>query len=83
MHNDPVNSPRHYTNGRHEAIEVIEDAIHDAPTTEMGFLHGQSLKYLLRLWQKSNSIEDAGKAEWYLKRLLATLEGHTYGEETL
>ena len=49
----------------------------------MGFLHGQSLKYLLRLWQKSNSIEDAGKAEWYLKRLLATLEGHTYGEETL
>ena len=71
--NDPVNSPSHYTKGKVEAIDVIEDAIADAPTNKAGFLQGQVLKYLLRLWYKSNSTEDAKKAEWYLKRLIDEL----------
>ena len=71
--NDPVNSPSHYTKGKVEAIDVIEDAIKDAPNNKAGFLQGQVLKYLLRLWHKNNSKEDAEKAEWYLKRLIDEL----------
>ena len=65
-----VNSPSHYTSGRVEVIEVIEDAIKDAPNVEFGFLQGQVLKYLLRMWLKDNPLEDAKKARWYLDRLI-------------
>ena len=67
---DRVNSPSHYTSGNTEAIDVIEDAIKDAPQVENGFLQGQVLKYLLRLWLKDNPLEDAKKAQWYLSRLI-------------
>ncbi len=70
---DMVNSPAHYTAGRYEAIEVIEDAIEAAPSTKQGFLQAQVLKYLLRLWYKSNGKEDAEKAQWYLNRLVDSL----------
>lgn len=70
---DSVNSPAHYTRGRVEAIEVIEDAIKDAPSPVEGMLQAQVLKYLLRLWVKSNSTEDAQKAQWYLNRLVDQL----------
>ena len=42
---DMVNNPSHYTSGRVEAIEVIEDAILNAPTNMDGFLQGQVLKH--------------------------------------
>ncbi len=71
---DNVNSPAHYTHGRHEAIETIEDAIHCAPCPEQGFLQGQALKYLLRLWHKRDSLEDAEKSRWYLNRLIESLK---------
>jgi hypothetical protein len=44
---DMVNSPAHYTAGRHEAIEVIEDAIDKAPSCKQGFLQAQVLKVYL------------------------------------
>ena len=44
---DIVNSPAHYTSGRYEAIDVIEDAITEAPNVQAGYLQGQVLKYLL------------------------------------
>lgn len=71
---DSVNSPSHYTRGKVEAIEVIEDAIQDAPSPKEGMLQGQVLKYLLRLWLKDNPAEDAKKARWYLNRLIESLE---------
>ena len=71
---DRVNSPSHYTSGRIEAIEIIEDAISTAPTPGKGMLQAQVLKYILRLWLKDNPVEDAKKAEWYLRRLIASLE---------
>lgn len=70
---DMVNSPAHYTHGRVEAIEVIEDSIGSAPTPMLGFLQGQVLKYMLRLWLKKNSKEDAEKAKWYLNKLIDSL----------
>tara|TARA_B100001778_G_scaffold158518_1_gene130311 strand:- start:6711 stop:7043 length:333 start_codon:yes stop_codon:yes gene_type:complete len=71
---DMVNSPSHYTSGRVEAIEVIEDATKDAPTVMAGVYQANVLKYLLRLWHKTNSKEDAQKAEWYLKKLIDSLQ---------
>jgi len=70
---DMVNSPAHYTKGRYEAIDVIEDAIEEAPSVKTGMLQAQALKYLLRLWHKIDAKEDAEKARWYLNRLIDSL----------
>lgn len=70
---DSVNSPAHYTRGSQEAIEIIEEAIQDAPSVKQGMLQAQVLKYLLRLWLKDNSRQDAEKARWYLNRLIDSL----------
>ena len=70
---DRVNSPSHYTAGKQEVIDIIEDAIKTAPDTTQGMLQAQVLKYMLRLWLKDNPIEDAKKAEWYLKRLISKM----------
>ena len=40
---DMVNSPAHYTHGRVEAIDVIEDSFGSAPSPLLGFLLGQVL----------------------------------------
>ena len=74
---DHVNSPAHYTRGRVEVIEVIEDAVKDAPDTFDAVLQGNILKYLLRLWVKENPLQDAKKARWYLDRLITRLENDT------
>lgn len=71
---DPVTHPKHYTAGRFEAIDVIEDAVQHAPDPILGALQWQALKYLLRMWGKGNPAQDAAKAQWYLIRLLAKLE---------
>ena len=69
-----VYSPAHYTKGRFEAIDVIEDVIRDAPDPVSGMLLGNTLKYLLRVWLKADPHQDASKARWYLSRLLTHLE---------
>ena len=70
---DRVNSPSHYTRGTQEAIEIIEEAIDAAPSNKLGMLQAQVLKYLLRIWHKDNPAEDARKAQWYLNRLVDSL----------
>ena len=67
---DMVNSPKHYTQGKMEAIDVIEDAIRHAPDPVVGMLQAQVLKYSLRCWHKGNAEQDLEKAQWYLKRLI-------------
>ena len=52
---DQVNSPSHYTKGRVEAIEIIEDVVAGAPDPVAGYLVGQTLKYLLRAWHKEDA----------------------------
>ena len=71
--NDMVNSPAHYTRGSQECIDIIEEAIQDAPDVKAGMLQAQALKYLLRLWLKGNAPQDAKKAQWYLTRLIKHL----------
>ncbi len=70
---DAVNSPAHYTRGSQEAIDIIEEAIQDAPEVKVGMLQAQVLKYLLRLWLKEDPKQDAEKARWYLNRLIDSL----------
>lgn len=71
---DLVNSPAHYTQGRHEVIDVIEDAISCAPDPVVGNCQGQTLRYVLRLWGKDDPLLNAKKARWYLDRLISHLE---------
>ena len=70
---DNVNHPAHYTQGTQEAIDIIEEAIAEAPGAKAGFLQAQVLKYMLRLWHKIDAKEDAEKARWYLNRLIDSL----------
>ncbi len=70
---DQVNSPKHYTSGKQEVIDTIEDAISLAASVERGFLQGQVLKYMLRMWHKGKPLQDAEKAQWYLTRLINSM----------
>ena len=71
---DPVDHPEHYNQGKVEVIEILEQAVQDAPDPVSGGLLWQTLKYLLRLWYKGNMLQDAKKARWYLNRLIERLE---------
>ena len=68
---DNVNSPKHYigANGT-ETIDFIEESCKDAPSGYEGYLQGNILKYMSRVWRKENSLQDLQKAEWYLKKLI-------------
>lgn len=70
---DPVNHPPHYTAGRYEVIDMLEDAAQHAPDPVCAGLQWQALKYLLRLWLKGNPKQDAEKAQWYINRLISKL----------
>lgn len=65
-----VDNPAHYQ-GNVECIDAIASAL----TTEefKGFLKGNIIKYTWREKQK-NGITDLKKAEWYISRLIKTLE---------
>ena len=70
---DAVNSPSHYNQGGIEAIEGIEASM--APEAYAGYLKGNIMKYLWRYEKKAKPIEDLKKAQWYLARLIETIEG--------
>tara|TARA_A100001011_G_C14264223_1_gene823927 strand:+ start:1339 stop:1656 length:318 start_codon:yes stop_codon:yes gene_type:complete len=71
---DLVNHPPHYNKGKYETIEVIDDAIDEAPTTQIGYSQGNVIKYILRMWHKDKALEDAKKAKWYLDKIINLLE---------
>lgn len=62
-HNDIVNSPSHYTDGKIEVIDYIEDK-------KLNFNLGNTIKYISRAGKKGDRKEDLEKALWYLKREL-------------
>jgi hypothetical protein len=59
---DPVNHPGHYTFGRFEVIDVLEDWFPADP------LLWQVGKYIARAGRKGSLLEDLKKAAWYLNR---------------
>lgn len=62
---DPVKHPSHYTSGKIECIEYIEDK-------QLGFHLGNAVKYITRAGKKSpeKKIEDLRKAMWYIDRYI-------------
>ncbi len=68
---DIVNSPFHYTRNGMETIDVIENSMNREQFC--GYMRGNIIKYLLR-YEHKNGIEDLKKANWYLNRLIKTLE---------
>jgi hypothetical protein len=72
--NDPVNSPSHYQYGKFEVIDILEEAVRRAPDPVKGSLQYQVLKYMLRIWDKENPLQDAKKSRWYLNRLIENME---------
>lgn len=78
MYQDLVEHPSHYTAGRIEVIDFIEDSVKQAPDAVVGGLQWQVLKYMSRLWLKESPTLDAEKARFYLNRLISTLEKPEY-----
>lgn len=64
---DPVNHPSHYNAGKIEVIDFLLDQ-------KMGFLEGNVVKYLCRAPHKGNTLQDLKKAQWYLNKLIETLQ---------
>lgn len=64
---DNVNSPKHYSTGRFECIEVMEEAL--GTEAVKGFCLCNAFKYIYRCRNK-NGLEDIKKADWYLKKLI-------------
>lgn len=72
---DIINHPPHYTLGKIEVIDFIEDK-------ELNFNLGNVIKYVARAGHKKSSgksvdakaLEDLKKAQWYLNREIAARE---------
>lgn len=71
---DNVNHPSHYTQGKVECIDALESATIGKSGIEAVCV-ANVIKYLWRYEEKSG-IEDVKKAQFYLNRLLATLENN-------
>lgn len=67
---DPVNHPSHYTSGKFEVIDIIQDQL----GTEglRNFCLGNAIKYICRAGKKdaSKTIQDLEKAVWYLNHYI-------------
>ena len=70
--NDNVSNPSHYTDGKIEVIDFIEDK-------KLGFNLGNVIKYVSRAGKKKSNnpnkhVEDLEKAKWYLDREIKLLK---------
>lgn len=64
---DTVTSPKHYTSGTIEVIDIIKDS--SSPEEYEGFLANNVKKYVLR-YKHKNGLEDLKKARVYLDWLI-------------
>ena len=71
---DMINHPSHYTQGKVECIDALESATIGKSGIEAVCV-ANVIKYLWR-YEEKNGIEDVKKAQFYLNRLLATLENN-------
>lgn len=60
---DEINHPAHYTQGKYECIDVIEDQ-------NWPFNIASAIQYLWRYRYKGVPEKDLGKALWYIRREL-------------
>lgn len=66
--NDEVNNPAHYTFGKYEVIDVLEDWFPRDP------LLWNVGKYIARSPHKGKELQDLKKAQVYLQRKIDQLE---------
>lgn len=72
---DAVNSPNHYTQGRFETIEIIEEITQGYSDGYVAYCVGNALKYLARApFKHGEPTEDIGKAAKYIEFALARLQ---------
>ena len=69
---DMVNHPEHYNKGKYETYDVIVDTL--GKDEAMSYCQGNVLKYIMRMWNKNKPLQDAEKAEWYLKAMIKLLK---------
>ena len=60
---DVINHPSHYTRGKIEVIDFIEDQ-------QLPYHLGNVIKYIARAGHKGDKLEDLKKARWYLDRYI-------------
>lgn len=62
---DPINHPSHYTQGKIEVIDFIEDQ-------KLDFRLANAVKYVCRAGKKDpqKTAEDLKKAIWYIQRYI-------------
>ena len=72
---DLVNHPTHYNSGGIECIQAIEASME--LEAFQGYLKGNILKYIWRMSYKGKALEDCKKSQWYLNKLISTLEDNT------
>ena len=67
--NDTINHPSHYTDGKIETIDYIEDK-------NLSYHLGNAVKYISRAGKKDKDtyIQDLQKAIWYLNREIERYE---------
>ena len=67
--NDSVNHPAHYTSGKIEVIDFIDDK-------ELGFCLDNAVKYIVRAGKKDpvKTVEDLQKAVWYINHHIEILK---------
>ena len=68
---DMVNSPPHYNSGNIECIDAIQESM--SSEAFRGYLKGNIQKYIWR-YENKKGVEDLKKAQWYLNKLIKTLE---------
>lgn len=71
LQEDMVNHPSHYADGAIECIDAIETQL--TADEFQGYLRGNCVKYLWR-WRNKGGLQDLKKAQWYLNRLIASVE---------
>jgi len=76
LKNDNVNHPSHYTSGKIEVIDFIEDQ-------KLNYHRGSVVKYVCRAGKKdpAKEIEDLRKAAWYANREAERLEKEGNADE--
>lgn len=66
---DDINHPSHYTRGKIEVIDFIEDQ-------QLPYHLGNVIKYIARAGHKGDKLEDLKKARWYLDRYINEVMQH-------
>lgn len=77
---DPVSHPKHYTSGKYEVIDIIEDQL--GMDGLRNFCLGNAIKYICRSGKKyeAKTLEDLEKASWYLNHYIERMKAEN-GQE--